>query len=110
MTNAKSREALVNSLKALENNDGLTLKGYKTINYKTGYQLADYGKETRDTLEAAKMIESMNGDAGVWYSEGVFYIDHSFRVKTLREAIALGMKYAQQSILRWRDKSLIWLK
>ena len=69
-------------LKALANEDGLTLKAYKSITYKTGYQVADYGVECTTIASALKAIEDMKGNCGVWYSEGIYYIDHSFRIKT----------------------------
>lgn len=34
-------------LKELKENDGATLKNYNMINYKSGYQVATEGKETK---------------------------------------------------------------
>ena len=95
-------------LQALKENDGLTLKGYKTIMYKTGYQVADYGTECKTVEEALKAIEAMNGDCGVWYSDKTYYIDHSFRVDTKKEALAIGRKHNQISILNWKTMQLIY--
>lgn len=95
-------------LEMLGNNDGLTLKGHKAITYKTGWQVADYGKECV-TIEAAEaVIAEMNGNCDVWYSEGIYYIDHSFRVKTKKEALAIGRAYSQISILKWSNMSLVY--
>lgn len=95
-------------LQALKENDGLTLKGYKTIMYKTGYQVADYGTECKTVEEALKAIDSMNGDCGVWYSDKTYYIDHSFRVDTKKEALTIGRKHNQISILNWKTMQLIY--
>ena len=95
-------------LQALKENDGLTLKGYKAIMYKTGYQVADYGTECKTVEEALKAIEAMNGDCGVWYSDKTYYIDHSFRVDTKKEALAIGRKHNQISILNWKTMQLIY--
>lgn len=95
-------------LQELKENDGLTLKGYKAIMYKTGYQVADYGTECKTIEEALKAIDSMNGDCGVWYSDKTYYIDHSFRVDTKKEALAIGRKHNQISVLNWKTMQLIY--
>lgn len=100
---------LVNLLKSLKNNDGATLKSGEPITYPRGYQVADYGKETKSVEEAAHIVEEMNGDAGLWYSDGVFYVDHSIKIDDLEAAIEYGKANNQQSILKWDDMSLIWL-
>ena len=95
-------------LKALKDNDGLTIKNGRSIQYKTGYQVADYGVERKTIKGAANAIARMNGNCGVWYSNGVYYIDHSFRVKTKREAMEIGRKHNQISVLKWSDMSLVY--
>ena len=95
-------------LKALKNNDGLTLKDGKAITYKTGYQVADYGIECKTLEEAEKAIAEMNGTCGIWFSDGIYYIDHSFRVNTKKEALEIGRANNQISILKWSDMSLVY--
>lgn len=97
-----------NMMKTLKNNDGLTLKNGKAIEYKTGYQVADHGVECKTLDSAVEAVEAMNGNCGVWYSDGIYYIDHSFRVKTKKEALEIGRKHNQISVLRWSDKSLVY--
>ena len=41
----------IRTLRKLNNNDGLTLKGGKIITYKSGWQVATEGKETRDNIK-----------------------------------------------------------
>lgn len=98
----------IRTLKKLSNNDGLTLKNGKPINYKTGWQVATEGKETSDMREALKMIKEYNGNCGVWFSEGIWYIDLSHRVNTKREAMEIGRACNQISVLRWRDMGLAY--
>lgn len=95
-------------LKALKNNDGMTLKDGKAITYKTGYQVADYGIECKTLEEAEKAIAEMNGTCGIWFSDGIYYVDHSFRVNTKKEALEIGRAHNQISVLKWSDMSLVY--
>lgn len=97
-------------LKALKENDGLTLKEGKAITYKSGYQVADYGIERKTLKAAVRAIEKMGGNCGIWYSEGIYYIDHSFRVNTKKEALRIGKEHNQISVLKWANMSLVYIK
>ncbi len=98
----------IRTLKKLNNNDGLTLKNGKTITYKSGWQVATHGIETSDINEAMKAIRACSGNCGVWFSNGIFYIDYSFRVSTKKEALAIGRAHNQISILNWRTMGLAY--
>lgn len=98
----------IKTLKKLTNNDGLTLKKGTPITYKSGWQVATEGMETANIQEAMKMIKTYNGDCGVWYSEGIYYIDKSHRVNTKREAMEIGRKCQQISVLNWRTMGLAY--
>ena len=98
----------IRTLKKLNNNDGLTLKAGKIITYKSGWQVATEGKETADMREAMQMIKEYNGNCGVWYSEGIYYIDKSHRVNTKREAMEIGRACNQISVLKWANMSLAY--
>ena len=106
----RGRETMINirTLRKLTNNDGLTLKAGKIITYKSGWQVATEGQETADIQEAIKMVRQYNGNCGVWYSEGIYYIDKSHRVNTKREAMQIGRQCNQISILKWSNKSLVF--
>lgn len=95
-------------LEGLKNNDGLTLKHGKIINYKSGWQVADNGVECRTIEEAEKAIKEYNGTCGVWFANGIYYIDHSFRVNTKKEALAIGRKHNQISVFGWKKKNLVF--
>lgn len=98
----------VRTIRKLKENDGLTLKNGKIIIYKTGYQVADYGVELKTPEDAIKAVKEMKGNCGIWYSEGIYYIDHSMRISTKREALAIGRAHQQISILKWSNFSLIY--
>ena len=99
----------VRTIRKLKNNDGLTLKNGVPIKYKTGFQVADYGKEYTSAKEAAKAIRhEFKGNCGVWLENGVYYVDHSFRVNTKREALAIGRAHNQISVLNWRTMGLAY--
>ena len=98
----------IRTLKRLTNNDGLTLKNGKTITYKTGYQVATEGYETTDQQKAMQMIRKYNGNCGVWFANGVYYIDRSHRVSTKREALEIGRACNQISVLSWRTMGLVY--
>ena len=98
----------IRSLRKLKNDDGLTLKGGKPIIYKTGWQVATEGLETTDIRQAMKCIKEYNGNCGIWFSNGVYYIDKSRRVNTKREALEIGRRCNQISILKWANMSLAY--
>ena len=98
----------IRTLRKLINNDGLTLKNGKKIVYKSGWQVATEGKETTDINEAMQMIRDYKGDCGIWFSEGIYYIDKSHRVNTKKEALQIGRECNQISILCWRNMGLAY--
>lgn len=98
----------IRTIRKLKNNDGLTLKNGKPITYKTGWQVATAGVECTTAQAAIKAIKNYKGNCGVWYSDGIYYIDKSHRVDTKREALAVGRICNQISILRWRDMGLVY--
>ena len=98
----------IRTIRKLGNNDGLTLKKGKIITYKSGWQVATEGVETRDAREAINAVKAYNGDCGIWYSDGIYYIDKSKRVNTKHEAMEIGHACNQISILNWRTMGLAY--
>jgi hypothetical protein len=98
----------IRTLKKITNNGGLTLKNGKPITYKSGWQVATEGIETTDMVEAMKAIKAYGGNCGIWFADGVWYIDLSHRVNTKREALEIGRACNQISVLRWRDMGLAY--
>ena len=52
----------IRSIRKLQNNDGLTLKNGKAITYKSGYQVATEGIETKSQEEAIKAVRAYEGN------------------------------------------------
>lgn len=98
----------IRTLRKLTNNDGLTLKKGKIIVYKTGYQVATEGQETKDIRQAMQMIKAYGGDCGIWFSNGIYYIDKSHRVNTKTEALTIGRQCNQISVLNWKNMGLVY--
>jgi hypothetical protein len=98
----------VRSIRKLQNNDGMTLKSGRIITYRSGWQVADYGKEATTPEEAIKLVKEMEGNCGVWFADGIYYIDHSFRVATKAEAIAIGRTFQQISVWGWKTQRLAY--
>lgn len=98
----------IRSITKLQDNDGLTLKNGKKIVYKTGYQVATEGVECMTAREAIEAVKKFSGNCGVWFSEGIYYIDKSHRISTKKEALKVGREHNQISILKWENMSLVY--
>ena len=98
----------IRSILKLSNNDGLTLKKGKKITYKTGYQVATEGIATTNPREAIEAVKAYGGNGGIWFENGIYYIDLSRRVNTKREALEIGRACNQISVLRWDNMTLIY--
>lgn len=100
----------IRSILKLTNNDGLTLKKGNKITYKSGYQVATEGIATTNPREAINAVKAYGGNCGIWFENGIYYIDLSRRVNTKREALEIGRACNQISVLKWADMSLIYCK
>lgn len=98
----------IRTIRKLNNNDGVTLKGGKIIEYKTGWQVAIYGVEVKTAREAIKAVKAYGGNCGVWFADGIYYVDKSFRVDTKKEALRIGKEHNQISIFGWSRKNLAY--
>ena len=98
----------IRTILKLKDNDGLTLKNGNAITYKTGYQVATEGIETRSARTAIIQVKLYGGNCGIWFSDGIYYIDKSHRVNTKKDALEIGRKHNQISILGWRKMNLIY--
>ena len=98
----------IRSILKLQNNDGLTLKKGKTITYKSGWQVATEGVECKTAREAINAVKAYNGNCGVWFADGIYYIDKSHRVNTKKEAMEIGRACKQISVLNWKNMSLAY--
>ncbi len=98
----------IRTIRKLNNNDGVTLKSGKIIEYKTGWQVAIYGVEVKTAREAIEAVKAYGGNCGVWFADGIYYIDKSFRVDTKKEALRIGKEHNQISIFGWSRKNLAY--
>ena len=98
----------ITRLTSLKNNDGLTLKNGEIITYKSGWQVATEGIQTTSPKVAMVMIKLYKGNCGIWFSDGINYIDKSHRVNTKREAMQIGRQCNQISVLCWRTMGLAY--
>ena len=98
----------IRSILKLTENDGMTLKNGNKITYKSGWQVATEGVECKTAREAINAVKAYNGNCGVWYSEGLYYVDKSKRVNTKREAMEIGRACNQISVLKWANMSLAY--
>lgn len=98
----------IRSILKLQNNDGLTLKKGKAITYKSGWQVATEGVECKTAREAINAVKAYNGNCGVWFADGIYYIDKSHRVNTKKEAMEIGRTCNQISVLNWKNMSLAY--
>lgn len=98
----------ITRLTSLKNNDGLTLKNGEIITYKSGWQVATEGMQTTSPKVAMIMIKLYKGNCGIWFSDGIYYIDKSHRVSTKKEAMEIGRACNQISVLNWRNMSLAY--
>ena len=67
----------IRSIYKLKDNEGLTLKKGKKVVYKTGWQVATVGFEAKTARECINIVKRLSGNCGVWYSNGIYYIDKS---------------------------------
>ena len=98
----------IRTINKLTENDGLTLKNGKLITYKSGWQVATEGVECHTAREAINAVKAYGGNCGVWFADGIYYIDKSHRVNTKREAMEIGRACNQISVLNWRTMGLAY--
>ena len=114
MKYATGRKVNVRTIAKLANNEGLTFRYGKIVEYKTGWQVAYTGIECKTAQEVSEILHSpigKKGFMGVWFSEGIYYVDFSRRVNTKSEALVIGKACNQQSIYGWAPRKtgqLVW--
>lgn len=98
----------IRTIRKLQENDGLTLKRGKPIMYKSGWQVGIAGVECTTPEAAMTAIREFQGNCGVWFSGGIYYIDKSIRISTKHEAMTAAAQWHQISILRWKGMKLVY--
>lgn len=98
----------IRTIRKLTNNDGLTLKKGKIQTYKSGWQVATSGVECKTPEECLKAVKRYNGNCGIWFADGIYYVDESKRVQTKKQALEIGRAHNQISIFGWARKNLVY--
>lgn len=104
----------IRTIRNLRNGEGLTLRHRRPVAYKTGWQVATHGVECATPEEVAKLIRTAEyaESCGIWFSGGIYYVDHCIRVAAKCAAVELGRRHNQLSIFGWGrkpDNALVWL-
>lgn len=109
-----NRRINVRTIRNIENEGGLTLRNGKIVEYKTGWQVGIQGIECRTPEEVSILLHKglgRKGNIGIWYSNGIYYIDISKRITTKQDALKVGKLMNQQSIYAWAPRKkgqLVW--
>lgn len=109
-----NRRINVRTIRNLADNEGLTLRNGKIVEYKTGWQVGITGITCKTPEDVSILLHNgigRKGNIGIWYSGGIYYIDISKRITTKKNALTLGKLMNQQSIYGWRPRKagqLVW--
>lgn len=109
-----NRRINVRTIRNLTDNQGLTLRNGKIVEYKTGWQVGITGITCKTPEEVSDLLHyglGRKGNIGIWYSGGIYYIDISKRIQTKKAALEVGKIMNQQSIYGWRPRKkgqLVW--
>lgn len=102
-----NRRINVRTIRNIADNQGLTLRNGKIIEYKTGWQVGITGIECKTPEEVSELLHKgigRKGNIGIWYSNGIYYVDISKRVTTKKNALAMGKAMNQQAIYGWAPR------
>lgn len=105
----RNTHAMLESIAAT--NSGATLENYLPIHHDAGYQYSTTengsGNSTDDIETAAAMIDRLKGTCGVWYDNGIFYVETSYHAATLENAMNAAKKARQLTIYDWKNDTYI---
>ena len=97
-------------LEKLKNNDGFTLKNGQPVRYKSGYSVGLEGYECKTIEECIQIIEKLGGYCGIWFYNGIYYIDKIAQISTKRDAMQIGRLNNQLSIYDWKRETVLFLE
>lgn len=109
-----NRRINVRTIRNLADNEGLTLRNGKIVEYKTGWQVGIQGVECHTPEEVSALLHKgmgRKGNIGIWLSNGIYYVDISKRITTKQNALKVGKLMNQQSIYGWAPRKagqLVW--
>lgn len=102
-----NRRINVRTIRNIEDNGGLTLRNGKIVEYKSGWQVGLTGIQCKTAEEVSAILHSpmcRKGNIGIWFSNGIYYIDISKRIQTKAEALAVGEAMKQECIFGWAPR------
>lgn len=102
-----NRRINVRTIRNIQNGEGLTLRNGKIIEYKTGWQVGITGITCKTPEEVSALLHhglGRHGNVGIWFNDGIYYIDISKRITTKKNALAVGQATNQQTIYGWRPR------
>lgn len=93
----------VRTIRKIADGEGLTLRNGRVVEYKTGWQVATNGLECHTPEEVSKLIHSpmFRDFCGIWFDNGIYYVDYSRRVTTKKDALTVGAICNQISVYSW---------
>jgi hypothetical protein len=109
-----NRRINVRTIRNLADNEGLTLRNGKIVEYKTGWQVGIQGVECKTPEAVSELLHKgigRKGNIGIWFSNGIYYVDISKRITTKQNALTIGKLMNQQSIYGWAPRKkgqLVW--
>ena len=109
-----NRRINVRTIRNLADYEGLTLRNGKIVEYKTGWQVGIQGIECKTPEAVSELLHKgigRRGNIGIWFSNGIYYVDISKRITTKQDALKVGKLMNQQSIYGWRPRKkgqLVW--
>ena len=102
-----NRRINVRTIRNIQEDQGLTLRNGKIVEYKTGWQVGVTGVTCKTPEEVSALLHSglgKKGNVGIWLHDGIYYIDVSKRITTKKDALSVGRVMNQQSIYGWRPR------
>ena len=102
-----NRRINVRTIRNIQSGEGLTLRNGKIVEYKTGWQVGITGITCKTPEEVSALLHNglgRHGNIGIWYNDGLYYIDISKRFTTKKNALAVGRATNQQAIYGWRPR------
>ena len=102
-----NRRINVRTIRNIQEDQGLTLRNGKIVEYKTGWQVGITGVTCKTPEEVSALLHSglgKKGNVGIWLHDGIYYIDISKRFTTKKNALTVGQANKQQAICGWKPR------
>ena len=102
-----NRRINVRTIRNIQEDQGLTLRNGKIVEYNTGWQVGVTGVTCKTPEGVSALLHSglgKKGNIGIWLHDGIYYIDVSKRITTKKDALSVGRVMNQQSIYGWKPR------